>query len=95
MRSPLTRGVHPGYSYAPASLRSEGGKIPVDWVAEILWTGWQPSHGLHGNLPVDWVAEIRGIRINCMWVNLAQEELRVGWRMLLASMTGSVDQELL
>jgi hypothetical protein len=34
----------------------------VDWVAEILWTGWQHSHGLRGNIPVDWVAEIRGIR---------------------------------
>src|SRR5215475_3813648 len=34
----------------------------MDWVAEILWTRWQHSHGLHGNIPVDWVAEIRGIR---------------------------------
>jgi cellulose biosynthesis protein BcsQ len=34
----------------------------VDWVAEILWTGWQHSHGLRGNIPLDWVAEIRGIR---------------------------------
>src|SRR5262245_26017014 len=62
LRSPLTRGVHTSYSYAPASLRSEGGNIPMDWVAEILWTRWQHSHGLHGNIPVDWVAEIRGIR---------------------------------
>jgi len=34
----------------------------MDWVAEILWTEWQHSHGLRGNIPVDWVAEIRGIR---------------------------------
>ena len=32
-------------------------------MAEILWTGWQHSHGLRGNIPVDWVAEIRGIRM--------------------------------
>jgi len=31
-------------------------------VAEILWTGWQHSHGLRGNFPLDWMAEIRGIR---------------------------------
>ena len=62
MRRPLTRGVNPGSSYDPASLRSEGGNIPMDWVAEILWTAWQHSHGLRGNIPVDWVAEIRGIR---------------------------------
>ena len=35
VREPLTRGVHTGYSYNPASLRSEGGNIPLDWVAEI------------------------------------------------------------
>jgi len=57
VRSPLTKGVHTGYSYALASLRSEGGNNPVDWVATILWTGWQYSHGLPGNIPVDWVAE--------------------------------------
>jgi hypothetical protein len=30
-------------AYDPASLPSEGGNLPVDWVAEILWTGWQKS----------------------------------------------------
>jgi hypothetical protein len=53
-KEPLTRGVHTGYSYHPASLRSEGGNIP--------WTRWQKSSGLGGNIPLDWVAEIRGIR---------------------------------
>jgi len=33
----------------------------VDWVAGILWIGWQASRGLSGNLPMDWVADIRGI----------------------------------
>ena len=77
MRSPLTRGVHTSYSYAPASLRSEGGNIPMDWVAEILWTRWQHSHGLHGNIPVDWVAEIRGIRKRAHIILLASRGKRV------------------
>gem|GEM_PF-3557053 len=34
----------------------------MDWVAEILWTRWQHSHGVRGNIPMDQVAEIRGIR---------------------------------
>jgi len=34
----------------------------VDWVAGIVWIGWQLSRGLSGNLPMDWVADIRGIR---------------------------------
>ncbi len=47
-------------------------------MAEILWTGWQHSHGLRGNIPVDWVAEIRGIRthhagIRSIWLNRGQE----------------------
>src|SRR6266705_6695081 len=63
VRPPLTRGVNPGSSYDPASLRSEGGSHAVEWMATFPWTGWQHSHGLRGNIPVDWVAEIRGICI--------------------------------
>ena len=43
VRSPLTRGGYTDYSYDPASLRFEGGNIPVDWVAEI--------HGIRNGIP--------------------------------------------
>src|SRR5205823_3831842 len=46
----------------PASLRSDGGRLRLEWVATLPWTEWQVSRGLGGRLPVDWVAGIRGIR---------------------------------
>src|SRR5215475_3616198 len=56
----LDKRSDPKLIIQPASLRSEGGNIPVDWVAEILWTGWQHSHGLGGRNPWNTQVSPRG-----------------------------------
>src|SRR6266446_1343369 len=43
VRPPLARGVNPGSSYDPASLRTEGGSHDVEGVATFPWTGRQKS----------------------------------------------------
>ena len=39
--------------YHPASLRSEGGRLRLEWVATFPWSTWQASRGLGGRLHVD------------------------------------------
>src|SRR5437867_6668780 len=56
VRLPLTRGVHTGSSYDPASRRSEGGRHAVEWMATFPWNRWQKPSGLGGNIPMDCVA---------------------------------------
>ena len=39
--------------YRPASLRSEGGRLHLEWVATFPWSTWQASRGLGGRFPMD------------------------------------------